>query len=101
VFRFVLAVVCRFRRAHFRRRRNKVSQKKMADAGKQQLPFILQGKYFAVKGQIEKDGALSAWCKNCPNRVLKGHLHAPSNFHKHLRVSLLVLFMSVCTFFLS
>ena len=52
-----------------------------------QLPFILQGRYFTVKGEIDQDGSVNASCKFCPNKTVKGHVHATTNFHKHLKVN--------------
>ena len=41
---------------------------------------MLNGKFFVINGKIQKDSAISATCKNCPNKILKVHMDATTNF---------------------
>ena len=54
-----------------------------------------------MKGEIDQDGSVNAFCKFCPNKTVKGHIHATTNFHKHLKVNNSYLYLSHVSFFFS
>ena len=60
------------------------------------LPAILDGKYFTLTSINKENSKVAAKCNNCPDKkgekLIHGMLHSTTNFTVHLKVQLAILF---------